>query len=76
MVTESSPARLSGTFAIRQCFSRIETDSRRRDIGLSGLGGVMDHAEEAVGQLVVAGSDGTVDLEVAEYSLDAVALLI
>ena len=36
----------------------------------------MDHAEEAVGKLVVAGGDGAVDLEVAEHALDAVALLV
>ena len=36
----------------------------------------MDHAEEAVGQLIVAGGDGAVDLEVAEHALDAVALLV
>ena len=39
-------------------------------------GGEVDHAEEAVGQLVIAGGDGTVDLEVAEHALDAVALLV
>ena len=36
----------------------------------------MDHSKEAVGQLVIAGSDGTVDLKVAEHALDAVALLV
>lgn len=36
----------------------------------------MDHAGEAIGQLVVAGGDGAVDLEVAEHALDAVALLV
>jgi len=36
----------------------------------------MDHAQEAVGQLVVAGGDGTVDLEMAEHALDAVTLLV
>ncbi len=36
----------------------------------------MDHAEEAAGQLVVAGGDSSVDLEMAEYALDAVALLV
>lgn len=36
----------------------------------------MDHAEEAIGQLIVAGGDGAVDLEVAEHALDAVALPI
>ncbi|WCP15805.1 Non-homologous end joining protein Ku [Sphingobium sp. AntQ-1] len=39
-------------------------------------GGEMDHAEEAIGQLVVAGCDGTVDFEVPEHTLDAVALLV
>ena len=29
-------------------------------------GGKMDHAEEAVGELVVAGGDGAVDLELSE----------
>jgi hypothetical protein len=38
--------------------------------------GEMDHAEEAVSQLVVVGADGTVDLEMAEHSLDSVALLV
>jgi len=36
----------------------------------------MDHTEEAVGELVVAGGDGAVDLDVAEQALDAVALLV
>ena len=36
--------------------------------------GEVDHAAEAVGQLVVAGGDGAVDLEVAEHALDALAL--
>ena len=36
----------------------------------------MDHAEEAVGQLVVAGGNGSVDLEVSEHALDAIALLV
>lgn len=39
-------------------------------------GGEVDHAEEATGQLVVAGGDGSVDLKVAEHALDAVALLV
>jgi hypothetical protein len=38
--------------------------------------GKMDHAEEAVGELIVAGSDGTVDSEMAEHALDAIALLV
>lgn len=39
-------------------------------------GGEVDHSQEAAGQLVVAGGNGTVDLEVAEHALDAVALLV
>lgn len=39
-------------------------------------GGEMDYAEEAFCQLVVAGSDGVVDLEVSEHALGAVALLV
>ena len=39
-------------------------------------GGEMDHAEEAVGQLVVARGDSAVDLEMAEHAFDAVALLV
>lgn len=38
--------------------------------------GEMNHAEEAIGQLVVAGGDGPVDLELTEHALDAVALLV
>lgn len=36
----------------------------------------MDHSEEAVGQLVVAGGDSPVDFEVAEHALDAVTLRV
>ena len=36
----------------------------------------MDHAEEAVGQLVVSGGDGAVDLKVAEHAFDAIALFV
>lgn len=36
----------------------------------------MDHSEEAIGQLIVAGCDGAVDLELPEHALDAVALLV
>ncbi len=39
-------------------------------------GGEVDHAEEAVGHLVISGGDGAVGLEVAEHALDAVALLV
>jgi len=36
----------------------------------------MDHAEEAVGQLVVAGGNGAIDLEMAEHALHAIALSV
>lgn len=36
----------------------------------------LDHAEEALGELVVAGGDGAVDLEMTEHALDAVTLLV
>lgn len=36
----------------------------------------MNYAEEAVGQLVVVASDGTVNLEMPEHALDAVPLLV
>lgn len=36
----------------------------------------MDHPEETVGQLVVSGGNGTVDLEMAEHALNAFALLL
>lgn len=36
----------------------------------------MDYAGEAVSQLVVAGGDGAVDLQLAEHTPDAVALLV
>lgn len=36
----------------------------------------MDHSEEAVGQLIIPGGDGAVDLELSEHALDAVALLV
>ncbi|MBB2792533.1 UNVERIFIED_ORG: hypothetical protein GGD58_001378 [Rhizobium pisi] len=36
----------------------------------------MDHAEKAVGQLVVAGGNGPADLEMAKHALDAVAQLV
>lgn len=38
--------------------------------------GEMDHPEETVGQLVVSGGNGTVDLEMAEHALNAFALLL
>lgn len=37
-------------------------------------GGEMDHSEEAVGQLIVSGSDCAVNLELSEHALDAIAL--
>ena len=39
-------------------------------------GGNMRHAEEAVGKLVVAGSDRAIHLELSEHALDAVALVV
>ena len=39
-------------------------------------GGDVNHAEEAFGELVVSGGAGSVDLEMAEHALDAVALLV
>jgi uncharacterized protein GlcG (DUF336 family) len=39
-------------------------------------GGEMDHAEEAVGQLIVSGGNGPVDLQVTEHTLDAISLLV
>jgi len=36
----------------------------------------MDHTEEAAGQSVITGGDGTVDLEVTEHALNAIALLV
>lgn len=36
----------------------------------------MDHSKEAVGQLVVSGGDGAVDLELSEHAFDAIALLV
>ena len=38
--------------------------------------GEMDHPEEAVGQLIVSGGDGTVDLKLSEHAFDAIALLV
>lgn len=39
-------------------------------------GGEVDHAEEAAGELVVAGGNGAIDLQVAEHAFDAIALLV
>lgn len=36
----------------------------------------MDHSKEAIGLLIVTCSDGAIDLEVAEYALDTLALLM
>lgn len=36
----------------------------------------MKHVEERSGELVVAGGDGTVDLEMTDHALDAVALRV
>lgn len=42
---------------------------------VSGRGDV-DHAEEAVGELVVSGGDGAIDFKMAEHAFDAVALSV
>ncbi len=39
-------------------------------------GSKMDHAEEGFGELVVSGCDGSIDFQVSEHALDAVALLV
>ncbi len=39
-------------------------------------GSEMDHAEEAVGQLVIAGGDRPVDFETTEHAFDAIPLLV
>lgn len=39
-------------------------------------GSDLDHAKEAFGELVVSGGDSSVDLEMTEHALDAVALLV
>lgn len=65
----------------------IDLDDNRPTIDTQLLGGVdkfepvsccgeMDHAEEAVGQLIVSGRDSAVDLEMAEHAFDAIALLV
>jgi len=36
----------------------------------------MDHAEEGIGELIVSGGDGAVDLELPEHALDAIALFV
>jgi hypothetical protein len=61
--------------------------SRIADRLFAGLGGVdefealsggsdVDHAHEAVSELIVAGGDGAVDFQMAEHPLDAMALLV
>ena len=42
---------------------------------LSG-GGELSHAEKAVGKVVIAGGDGTVDLEVAEEAFDVIVFTV
>jgi uncharacterized protein GlcG (DUF336 family) len=39
-------------------------------------GGDVDHAEEALGGLVISGCDGAVDFEAAEEAFDMVALFV
>ena len=61
-----------------------ERDEQVNALGIKGVGkfeavsggGEMDHAEEAVGKLVIAGGDGAVDFEMAQHALDAVALVV
>ena len=36
----------------------------------------MDHSEETVGELIVSGGDGAIDLEMTEHAFDAVALSV
>lgn len=36
----------------------------------------MDHPEVAVGELIIAGSERAIDLELSEHSLESVALLV
>ena len=36
----------------------------------------MDHAEEAVGELVVTGGDGAVDFQAAEEAFDVVSFTV
>ena len=62
----------------------LSPGNRREECVLGGVdkfepvscGGEMDHAEEAIGQLVIAGGDGPVDFKMAEHALDPVALLV
>jgi hypothetical protein len=39
-------------------------------------GSDLDHAEEALGELVVSGGDGAIDLEMTKHALDTIALLV
>ena len=39
-------------------------------------GSDLDHAEEALGELVVSCGDRAIDLEMTEHSLDTIALLV
>jgi hypothetical protein len=65
----------------------MESSSKNLNTAQSFLGGVdkfepvsgggdMDHAEEAFGELVVAGGDGSVDFQAAEEALDVIAFLV
>lgn len=36
----------------------------------------MDHSKKAVGQSMVSGGDGVVDLRAAEHAVNAIALLV
>lgn len=54
---------------------RLELGGVDKFVPVSGDGEI-DHAEEAAVQLIAVGSDGAVDLKVAEHALDAVGLLV
>ena len=64
--------------------ARIVPRARPAVIDLGGVdkfepisgGSDMDHAEEAVGELIVSGGDGAVDLELPEHAFDAIALFV
>ena len=56
----------------------------QRDFCLGGVdkfepvsgGGDMDHAEEAVGELIIPGGDGAVDFQAAEEAFDVVSFTV
>lgn len=74
---EISPSNFWSQFVMKYCAAACSMMANRADKfePVSG-GSEMDHTEEAVGQLIVSGSDGAVNLELSEHALDAVALLV